>query len=47
MAWCPVCGRYWLVKSGNYVRRGIMGRSHNDVIDPPDMICNSCEKIHV
>lgn len=47
MAWCPICGLYWLVRSGQKVRRGILGRSANDVIEPPDMVCPDCEKLHV
>lgn len=44
MAWCPICGRYWIVRSGQAIKRGILGRSNNDVLDPPDMICPDCEK---
>jgi hypothetical protein len=43
MAYCPYCGKYWLVRSGTKVKRAIMGFSHNDVVDPPDMTCPDCE----
>jgi hypothetical protein len=43
MAWCPMCGLYWIVKTGAFIRRGILGRSSHDVIEPPDMMCPRCE----
>jgi hypothetical protein len=42
MAWCPICGSYWLVRTGMKVKHGVLGRSNADVIDPPDMICPDC-----
>ena len=43
MAWCPVCGNYWIVRSGRAIRHAVLGFSNTDVIDPPDMICPHCE----
>lgn len=44
MAYCPICGFFWLVKTGRKVKRTILGRSANDVSMPPDMICPECER---
>jgi hypothetical protein len=43
MAWCPMCGRYWIVKTGMSVRHGMLGRSSHDVIEPLDIMCPTCE----
>lgn len=41
MAWCPRCGRYWLLKTRRYVQRGIMGFG-GQPSQPPDMPCPKC-----
>ena len=43
MAWCPLCGRWWIVRTGVHVHRGVLGRSDAEVPDPPDLICPECE----
>jgi hypothetical protein len=43
MAWCPICGGYWIVRTGTRIRHGVLGRSNTDVYDPPDVICPECE----
>lgn len=46
MAYCPICGRYWIVRTGRAIKHGVLGRSNNDVIDPPDMVCPDCGGEH-
>lgn len=42
MAWCPYCGKYWIVKTGRYINRPVTSRSHNDIIEPMDLPCPTC-----
>lgn len=42
MDWCERCGRYFLVRSQQYVRSGIGGRGM--FREPGESICDSCLK---
>lgn len=46
MAYCPLCGNFWIVQTGMIVKRAIMGRLYNGVDEPPDMACPNCEKTY-
>lgn len=43
MAYCERCGRYWLVRTGQIVKRAVMARSSIGVVDVPDLVCPNCE----
>lgn len=42
MAYCYLCGRYWIVATGRYVIHAVMALSSNDVQEPIDLVCGSC-----
>lgn len=42
MGYCPVCGRYYLIRTNRTVSRAVLAHGTEAAIEPIDIICPDC-----